>query len=126
VRYQSSAPPLLWRSCWCRTCQYLAAGNSSVNGLFRKDGFEVRGETRSYSSRADSGNLIHRSFCPACGTPMFAAADVRPQFLIVRVGTLDEPAAAVPAATIWVDSAPAWGCIDAALPRHPAAPPPIS
>lgn len=124
VRYQGSAPPLLWRSCWCRTCQYLASGNSTVNGLFRKDTVTVQGETRTYSSRADSGNMIHRSFCPACGTALFAAADARPQFLIVRVGTLDEPAMAQPAVTIWTDSAPPWGCIDAALPRFPRQPPP--
>jgi hypothetical protein len=125
VRYRISAAPLLARSCWCRTCQYLGAGNATVNAMFRADALQVEGETRDYASAADSGNMIHRRFCPACGTPMFAAADVRPQLVIVRVGTLDDPAAVQPAMTIWTDSRPPWGCLDDALPGFPRqAPPP--
>ena len=124
VRYRSSAPPILARSCWCRTCQFLGAGNATVNAMFRVETFGIEGETGDYASLADSGNMIHRRFCRTCGTPMFAAAEARPQFLIVRLGTLDVPAAVLPGATIWTDSAPPWACIDEALPRHPRQPPP--
>jgi hypothetical protein len=124
VRYRSSAAPILARSCWCRTCQYLGAGNATVNALFKVDGFHVEGETRDFASPADSGNMIHRRFCPTCGTPMFAAAEARPHLIVVRVGTLDEPAAVLPGATIWTDSAPPWGCINETLPRFPRQPPP--
>jgi len=124
VRYRASSAPVLARSCWCRTCQYLAAGNATVNAMFRADTVQVEGETRDYASAADSGNIIHRRFCPACGTPMFAAAEVRPHLLIVRVGTLDDPAAVQPAMTIWTVSKPPWGCLDEDLPGFPRQPPP--
>jgi len=94
--------------------------------MFRADALQVTGQTRDYASAADSGNMIHRRFCPACGTPMFAAAEVRPQLVVVRVGTLDDPAKVQPAMTIWTDSKPAWGCLDETLPAfaRQAQPPP--
>ena len=126
VRYRIGAAPIVARSCWCRTCQYLGAGNATVNAMFRSEALQVEGETRDYASAADSGNMIHRRFCPTCGTPMFAAAEVRPHLVIVRVGTLDEPSAVTPASTIWTDSKPPWGCLNEDLPgfARQAPPPP--
>ena len=37
VRYQATAEPIMTRTCWCRVCQYFAAGNASVNVVFAKD-----------------------------------------------------------------------------------------
>lgn len=63
VRYTSSAAPVGARVCWCRDCQYFAAGAGTVNAVFRVETFEVSGETRDYASTADSGNRMHRQFC---------------------------------------------------------------
>lgn len=124
VRYTSDAPPIVTRVCWCRLCQYLAAGNATVNVCFPTDTFKVAGTLSDYASLADSGNAMHRRFCPRCGTPLFSEAEARPHLLFVRVGTLDNPEWAKPAATIWTGSAPSWACIDADLPRHEGQPPP--
>jgi hypothetical protein len=48
----------------------------------------------------------------------------RPHITAVRVGTLDDPDAVKPLATIWVAMAPAWAPIDPALPRVDGQPPP--
>src|SRR5262245_45905338 len=90
VRFTISKPPLAMRVCWCRVCQYLAAGNASVNVVFPSDAFHIEGELRDYESVADSGNRMHRKFCPSCGTPLFSAAESRPHLLIVRNGALDD------------------------------------
>jgi hypothetical protein len=126
VRYESTAEPIITRVCWCRTCQYVAAGNATVNVFFKTESFTVRGETRTYSSSADSGNLIRRSFCPQCGTPLFTQADVRPHVIGARAGTLDDPNHAQPAVTIWTSSAPRWACISESLPRVERQPPPLA
>jgi hypothetical protein len=93
---------------------------------FPKAAFSVEGELRDYTSVADSGNTMHRRFCPQCGTPMFSEAEARPQLIFVRAGTLDDAEIARPAATIWTSRAPSWACIDPALPAHEAQPPPVS
>jgi hypothetical protein len=124
VRYQSTAAPLTARICWCRLCQYLAAGNGTVNVCFPRPTLTIEGTVSDYRSVADSGNVMHRKFCPTCGTPMFSEAEARPHLIFVRGGTLDNPELAVPAGTIWTSQAPTWACINAALPSTAAQPPP--
>lgn len=94
VRYTVTAEPIATRVCWCRDCQYFAAGSATVNVIFP--------------------------------TPVTSASSARPHLLILRAGTLDDPGIAKPAMTIWTDSAPAWACIDAALPSNPRQPPPVA
>ena len=126
VRFESSEAPVVTRICWCRTCQYIAAGNGTVNTFFRTATFTVHGTTGDYSSVADSGNIIHRRFCTQCGTPLFTAAEVRPHLIGVRTGALDDPDVARPAMTIWTASAPRWACIAESLPRVARQPPPLA
>ncbi|HEX9474986.1 MAG TPA: GFA family protein [Steroidobacteraceae bacterium] len=124
VRYESTADPKMTRVCWCRVCQYVGAGNGTVNVFFPADTLNVRGETRSYRSVADSGNVMHRRFCLQCGTPLFTASEARPHLIGVRAGTLDDPNLVQPALTIWTASAPRWACIAPSIPRVERQPPP--
>ena len=126
VRWESAEPPIVARVCWCRDCQYLGAGSGTVGACFRTATFEVAGTTSDYSSVADSGNRMHRRFCPRCGTPLFSEAEARPHLIFVRVGTFDDPELAKPAMTIWTSSAPTWACIDDAMPRVQGQPPPAA
>jgi hypothetical protein len=124
VRFRFDEPPLATRACWCRDCQYLASGNASVNAIFATRTFAVTGAVADYRSVADSGNRMRRSFCPACGTALFARSDDRPDAMVVRAGALDDPEIARPAAVIWTASAPSWGHVDPDLPAAPRQPAP--
>ena len=124
VRLEISAQPIAMRLCWCRDCQYFAAGNATVNVVFPSDAVKVQGELRDYQSQADSGNRMHRRFCPTCGTQVLSASEARPHLVIVRNGALDDTALVNPGATIWTDSAPDWAWIDETIPAHAGQPPP--
>lgn len=126
VRYTVSAEPLGTRVCWCRDCQYFAAGNATVNVIFSAAAVAIGGPLRDYPSTADSGNHMHRQFCERCGTPVTSRSDERPHLLILRAGTLDDPELARPGHTIWTDSAPSWACIAADVPRTARQPPPVA
>jgi len=126
VRYRITAPPMVTRVCWCRVCQYLAAGNGTVNTCFPSNAITIEGELANYSLTADSGNVMHRRFCPKCGTQMFSEAEARPHLIFVRSGTLDDREIARPGATIWVSAAPTWACIDERIPRIERQPPPVA
>jgi hypothetical protein len=126
VRYRITAMPIVTRLCWCRVCQYIAAGNATVNGCCPSNAITIEGELRDYRSVADSGNVMHRRFCPVCGTHLFSEAESRPHLIFVRVGTLDDVEIAKPAMTIWTSRAPSWACIDTAMPRVPQQPPPVA
>ncbi len=126
VRYRIAAEPIATRACWCRLCQYLGAGSGTVNTAFPTAAAAIEGELRDYRSVADSGNVMHRRFCPACGTHLFSEAEVRPQFIFVRVGTLDDPNSVKPDMIIWTSQAPGWACIDDRVPRVEGQPPPVA
>ena len=114
------------RLCWCRVCQYFASGNATVNVVFPSNSITIEGEPRDYRSVAESGNVMHRRFCPQCGTHLFSSAESRPHLIIVRNGALDDTTLARPDATIWTRQAPEWAWIDETLPRHEGQPPPVA
>ncbi len=93
----------------------------TVNAVFETSAVTIEGKLSTHVSRADSGNTMMRGFCSACGTPVTSASDARPQFVILRVGTFDDPALAAPTMNIWTTSAPHWAHLDPELPSTPAA-----
>ena len=105
-RYIDATEPLFTRHCWCRDCQYIGAGAGTVNVFFASETVKVEGALSEDVSAAASGNLMHRQFCPACGTPVFTQTEARRQYLGVRAGTLDDPELGKPQMAIWISSAP--------------------
>jgi hypothetical protein len=127
VRYVARGEPLVVRVCWCRVCQYFASGNGAVNLAFPSDAVTITGELRDYPSIADSGNHMHRGFCLRCGVQVTSAAEERPQLVVIRAGTLDEPQRIAPQMLIWTAAAPPWAALDPELPQHAGqAPPPAT
>ena len=126
VRFRSEADPIRTRTCWCRLCQALGGGSATVNVALPTEGFAVEGQTADYVSTADSGAVMHRRFCPKCGTPLFSEAEPRPHLIFVRAGALDDPEIAAPTATIWTASAPRWAAFDPAIPQIEGQPPPVA
>src|SRR4051812_377959 len=126
IHWESAQPPIVTRVCWCRDCQYLGAGSGTVNACFRSESFTVTGTMSDYESVADSGNRMHRRFCPSCGTSLFSEAEARPHLIFVRAGSLDDPEIAAPQATIWTSAAPRWACISETIPNIERQPPPVA
>jgi len=126
VRYTIAAAPLVARTCWCRVCQYIGAGSATVNVAFPSAALAVNGELRDFRMNADSGNAMHRRFCPTCGTHVLTGSEARPHLVFVRAGTLDDPELGAPQMTIWTASAPSWACFNEQLPRVERQPPPVA
>lgn len=123
VTYRITSEPVMARICWCRTCQHLSA-NGTVNIIVPTDALSAVGVTSEYVSIADSGNEVKRRFCPQCGSHLFANSSARPQFTVVRAGTLSDPSSIKPNANIWAASAPQWACMDPTLERFEQQPAP--
>jgi hypothetical protein len=126
IRFRFNQPPVAKRACWCRDCQYLSAGNASINLIFPLASRELEGEVRDYVSLSDGGNTMRRSFCPHCGTPLFSASSSRPDMVVVRAGALDDRELGRPEGFIWTASAPSWGLTDTDVPSCPNQPPPVA
>ena len=126
VKFEINAPPITARICWCRLCQKIGAGSATVNVAFPTASVRIQGPLADYVSIADSGNVMHRRFCPSCGVHLFSEAQARPHLIFVRAGALDDQTVAQPVATIWVSQAPAWASIDPNLQRFDGQPPPAA
>jgi len=126
VRYEISSSPITARICWCRLCQKIGAGNATVNVCFATDQTRIHGQLHDFRSIADSGNVMHRRFCPTCGIHLFSEAEARPTRIFVRAGTLDDRSIVKPVATIWTSEAPAWARIDPQLQQFDRQPPPVA
>jgi hypothetical protein len=124
VTVAAAADPLAVRTCWCTDCQKLTAGSPTNNVFFRSEDVTLAGELRWYDGTADSGQVLARAFCPACGTAVAVQSHARRHLIAIRLGMFDQRDALAPAAIIWAASAPAWAQLDPALPATDHQPPP--
>ena len=125
VRYTVSAQPIVTRVCWCSICQTLASGNATINLAFPVNKIDITGVLQDYASVAESGNKMHRRFCPNCGTQMFSEAEERPNIIVVRAGTLDDTEQVKIEGLIWTSAAPSWAYLNpdvAHIEHQPPAP----
>jgi len=123
VRYEISGELPVGASCFCRACQYVSGGAPAhVVRVPRARFALVAGAPRVYWSVAESGTRVAREFCEACGTPLFAHNEKFPDYLGVKVGSLDDPAEFRSQLHIWTDEAQPWHTLDAAVPRFPRNP----
>jgi hypothetical protein len=118
VTARIEAEPIRVSQCWCRQCQYAAAGGGTNNAVFPADAVKVEGRLAERRYVADSGNTVVQSFCPECGTPVLGYSAAREQIRVFKLGFLDEGHGLRPTAAIWTSQAPEWATIDPALEQH--------
>jgi hypothetical protein len=123
IRYRVEGAPLAALACHCRDCQYVSGG-AEANVLVVPTAALLlqSGKQQVYHSLAASGTAVWRSFCPNCGTPLFAGNAKHPQATVVKVGTLDDAAGFKRQGHIWMASAPPWHLIEPDVPAVPANP----
>lgn len=93
VHYEISAEPIFNAQCHCRECQYISGGSPNVCLGIPESGFRyTAGKPKAYR-RADLSNPVSREFCSDCGTHLATRAPGAPGIVILKRGTLDNPAA---------------------------------
>jgi hypothetical protein len=110
ITYEAEADPANTSICHCTDCQQLsgAAFRTSIRAV---DGtFKIlTGEPAIYVKIAESGNKRAQSFCPRCGSPIYATSTGDgPKSYNIRVGTVRQRNQLVPKVQIWARSAQHW------------------
>jgi len=110
IRYRVTEPPLIVHACHCRDCQR-HTGSAFVINLWIEREFVVATGTppKSYRLTAGSGHPHDIYYCEACGIRLWshyhrALGDT----LLLRAGTLDDPAAVTPDVHIFTRSKLPW------------------
>ncbi|HTT75781.1 MAG TPA: GFA family protein [Candidatus Binataceae bacterium] len=123
VRYECSADPVFMGNCHCRDCQQLSGSAYAAAIGVPRSALKITGDVKYYESKADSGNMAKRGFCPACGSPLFSLPPFAPDLIVLRAASLDDPSIFKPAVNIYTSSAQPWDLMDPALPKFPKMPP---
>lgn len=98
ITYEAEVAPATASLCNCTDCQMLTGSACRISVQAPASTFRLlSGQLHSYIKTADSGNKRVHSFCPNCGTPVQARANVdNPPSCSLRIGCLAEKAQLVP------------------------------
>jgi hypothetical protein len=122
VRYEVTAEPVMTAACHCRDCQRATGAPHFAAVAVPTPAFRVQGETRAFERTGDSGSRVVRSFCPHCGTTLFARNGGMPQTTQISAVSFDDPSGLGPRMHIYMASAQAWDRTDGVLPAFPRMP----
>ena len=92
VRYEAGGDPIFKGQCHCRECQYVSGGMPNVTMGMPEGSFRyTKGEPKKFQ-RGDLDAPVTREFCGECGTQLVSRAPTMPNVVMLKVGTLDDPA----------------------------------
>ena len=110
ITYEAEVDPQSVGLCNCTDCQMLTGSAFRVTVSAPSTHFRLlTGAPTTYVKTADSGAKRRHTFCPTCGSPVYAcAATDAPTSFSLRVGCLKEKAQLSPTRQIWCSSALEW------------------
>ena len=108
VRYTAEADPTSASVCHCRDCQKFTGSAFAVLVRVTKQAVSIEGTPKTFTSLGGSGNPILRHFCPECGSSIAEESAMRPDSIVLNVGTFDGPSVAKPGREIFRADALPW------------------
>lgn len=125
VRYECTGEAIASFNCHCRACQQYTGSGHIASTLFPAASFRiVKGAVREYQTTGDNGGTIYRGFCENCGSPVATRLARLPQIVGIPAGSMDDPSRHKPTMDLFVRDAQPWDCMDPALQKFEAGPPP--
>lgn len=123
IAYQAEGEPLTRVQCHCRECQYLTGGSPNLVIAMPGAGFKfTRGQPAEFT-RPDLDTPVTREFCAKCGTHLLTKSPRLPGVMLVKVGTMDEPAQfGEPAMAIYTKDSQPFHRIPEGVPAFEGAP----
>ena len=119
ISYQAEIDPDKITVCHCTDCQTLSGSAFRWVAPTREGTFKLlSGELKIYVKEAESGAKRPQSFCPECGTPIYAtSAEADPKSHGLRVGSISQRDKLVPKGQVWARSEQQWVADLKTIPR---------
>ncbi|MDJ0950382.1 MAG: GFA family protein [Alphaproteobacteria bacterium] len=110
LTYEGEADPERVVICHCTDCQTHSGSAFRTVAPVPSESFRfLSGEPAVYVKTAESGNQRELTFCPKCGSPIYATAvGEGPKDINIRVGTVRQRNRLVPKLQIWARSEQPW------------------
>ena len=110
LNYTAEADPVVQAVCHCTDCQRQTGSPFTVVVGVPRVALTVEGSTLASVTTIgeDHGGETQRSFCSACGSPLFSISAMLPDLALIKAGTLDDASWLEPAVEVWTSSAQPW------------------
>ncbi len=110
ISYEAEIDPGNVMVCHCSDCQVLSGAPYRTIAFAEDSSFRMLGgEPKAYIKTAASGRKRAQTFCPECGSPIYAMSiGDGPKKLGIRVGTIRQRAELRPTTQYWCGSALDW------------------
>ena len=108
VRYSFTGEPLMQAVCHCKNCQRQAGSGWSMLIALPLNAVTIAGEVQTYVDRSETGNEVHRQFCPTCGSPVFTRVPAQSAMIFIKAGSLDDTSGFAPQVQFWTASKQDW------------------
>lgn len=110
ISFRAEIDPQQVLICHCTDCQKLSGSAYRTVAPVVPGSFKLLGgEMKTYVKVAEDGTPRAQTFCPECGTPIYAGpVDGAAGMLGIRVGTLDQRDHLLPRKQYYASSAQSW------------------
>src|SRR5882724_1754946 len=108
VRYTITAAPLRSGICHCRNCRRYTGSAFEPFMMFPAASVNLQGELKSFDLAGDSGRIVHRRFCPNCGSGVVNEGEGDAGIMIVLVGSQDDQTVFKPTFEVMCETAQSW------------------
>lgn len=123
VRYDCAGEPAMAGHCHCDDCRRSSGSGHSSHLAVTQTSVTMTGEVKGYARPADSGNMVTRYFCPACGAALYSTNSAMPGMMFLRASSLDDLEVFKPQMHVYASRAASWDRRDEALPAFDVMPP---
>ena len=107
IRYEAEGDPIFRLQCHCRECQYISGGSPNVCDDDAGGRLPLHQGHAAAVHAQRSRDPVTREFCAICGTHLVSRSPKGAGAVIIKVGTMDNPALFEPDVAIFtVDKQP--------------------
>jgi hypothetical protein len=117
VRYEIAGDLGPIAFCHCKLCQKASGSAFNAASQVATSDFHIVGGQDALAEYESSPGVF-RVFCGQCGSPLFSRRDATPEFIRLRLGTLDTPVEGRPEAQIFVSEKADWFDLDDRIPAY--------
>lgn len=101
--------PVRVSACHCLDCKKRSGSSFAVQARWPADRVVIEGNSKSWSNRGESGNLITFHFCPGCGSDVHYEIEGKfPELVAIPLGAFDDPYFTTPAFSVWEERKHEW------------------
>jgi hypothetical protein len=87
---RASGEPKKISACHCAACQKRTGSAFGVAVFYDCERTTTAGVAQTYVRRGDSGQNVEFHFCPTCGSTVFWYPAIRPGWVAIAIGCLDD------------------------------------